>query len=317
VNRSAGRNSFSVVIPLFNKEKAIAATLASVLRQTRLPDEIIVIDDGSTDDSVRIAREALSAGPKVPFTVLSQENAGVSAARNAGARAARSAYIAFLDADDEWLPGFLAEIERLACSFPQAAVLTTRNSIRAEDGSIAPARSALPDRFFGMVERPLHKLRKSPGLIHSSSVAIRRDAWERAGGFPVGASQGEDLFLWLKLGLTEAMAHSSAPLSIFNAQHSESDARRDVVGHHFAFFLGTSEGRAHLSDPDLRRYLSSHLFRRIVFRRLAGHSNVEAEHRRLASFLPAGPRLACLSALIAPLWLLRGALDLQRLQQRR
>jgi glycosyltransferase involved in cell wall biosynthesis len=316
VNRSAARNSFSVVIPLFNKEKAIAATLASVLRQTRLPDEIIIIDDGSTDNSLRVARQSLAAAPKLPCTFLSQDNAGVSAARNAGARAARSTYIAFLDADDEWLPGYLAEIERLACSFPDAAVLTTRNAIRAEDGSIAPARSAVPDGFFGMVERPLHKLRKGPGLIHSSSVAIRRDAWERSGGFPVGASQGEDLFLWLKLGLTEAMAHSSAPLSIFNAQHSEGDARKDVVGHHFAYFLGTSEGRAHLADEDLRRFLSSHLLRRIVFRRLAGHSNVEAEHRRLASFLPPGPRVACLAASLAPRWLLRGALNLQQHQRR-
>lgn len=300
--------SVSVVIPLFNKQDSIADTIASVLRQSRAPDEIVILDDGSTDSSVARAREALKTAEGIPFHLLSQPNAGVSAARNAGANASRSRFIAFLDGDDEWLPGYLAEVERLALAFPEATFLTTRSAIKKPDATLAPEPTTLPPDFFGLVDRPLRRLRAGRGLINSSSVTIRRDAWERSGGFPVGARQGEDIYLWLKLGLSETMAHSSAPLSILHPERSESESRKDEVGYHFAYFLGTAEGRRHLANPDLKSFLSWHLPRIVFFRRLAGHSAIMPGLRRLASALPPRPRIACWLASIAPLWLLRAVL---------
>jgi glycosyltransferase involved in cell wall biosynthesis len=297
--------SISVVIPLYNKEKSIGATIRSVLSQSRRPEEIVVVDDGSTDHSLRLAKEALGEAAGIACKVVAQENAGVSAARNAGARESTGRFIALLDGDDEWLPDYLAEIERLARSFPAATVLTTRHGTMRADGSISSEPTRLPPGFFGLLERPLVRLRKGRGLINSSSVAIRRDAWERTGGFPLGGRQGEDVFVWLKLGLSETYAHSGALLSVVHLEHSEADSRKDVPGYHFSYFLGTREGRRFLANRDLRTYLASHLARRIFFRRLAGHSEVQQELRELASALPIVPRLACWLASCAPLPLVR------------
>ncbi len=99
----------SVVIPAYNVEKYIGRAIDSVLAQTRRPDEIIVVDDGSTDNTAEVIR---SYGSKVCF--IRQENAGASVARNTGVQAATSEWIAFLDADDEWLPEKLQlQIEHL------------------------------------------------------------------------------------------------------------------------------------------------------------------------------------------------------------
>ena len=96
--------AIAVVIPLFNKEAAIETTIRSVLDQTRLPDELIIVDDDSSDRSVANAERALANAPEgLRWRILSQANAGVSAARNHVAAESSSQYIAFLDADDEWL----------------------------------------------------------------------------------------------------------------------------------------------------------------------------------------------------------------------
>ena len=92
----------SVVIPAYNAEKHIARAIDSVLAQTRPADEVIVIDDGSSDATAEVVR---SYGDKIMF--IQQENAGASVARNTGIKAATGDWIAFLDADDEWLPNKL------------------------------------------------------------------------------------------------------------------------------------------------------------------------------------------------------------------
>ncbi|MFZ9011987.1 MAG: glycosyltransferase family 2 protein, partial [Anaerohalosphaeraceae bacterium] len=92
----------SVVIPAYNAEKHIGRAIDSVLAQTRPADEVIVIDDGSSDATAEVVR---SYGDKIMF--IHQENAGASVARNTGIKAATSDWIAFLDADDEWLPNKL------------------------------------------------------------------------------------------------------------------------------------------------------------------------------------------------------------------
>jgi hypothetical protein len=295
----------SVVIPLFNKGKSIAETLRSVLRQTRAPDEIVIVDDGSTDGSASIAEAVLAAAdPPVPFRIVAQENAGVSSARNRGADGSRSTYIAFLDADDEWLPGYLEEVRRLATAFADASVLAIRFANRKIDGALVPQPSRLGSEFFGLLDRPLRHLRESRGIVHSSSLTVRCDAWARSGGFAVGVCEGEDMCLWLKLGLAETFAHSGTSLCVFHEEHSEAESRKDIVDGHFAHFLGTEEGRSHLANRDLERLLASHLPRRILFRRLAGHAEVQAELRRLSRHLPLPARMSCVLASTLPLWCL-------------
>ncbi len=140
---------------------------------------------------------------------------------------------------------------------------------------------------------------------------MRRDAWERSGGFPVGAKAGEDKYMWIKLFLSEPVVHSAAPLSIFHREHSAIAHRKGLVPHHFAHFLGTPAGREDLADPDLTAYLAHNLLGQIVFGRVERDTGAQLQLRRLAAALPCGARLKCLAASLAPLWLLRTSLRLR------
>ena len=303
----------SVVIPLYNKENAVATTLRSVLRQTRPPDELIIVDDGSTDRSVEAVRRVIdSERSEVPIRLIAQQNRGVSSARNRGAAEARSEFIAFLDADDEWLPDCASELQRLARAFPHATVLTVLLAKVGPNGALRAEMSPLPQGYFGELSSPLESYRKGYGIIHSSSVAIRRDAWRRSGGFPLGARSGEDICCWLKLLMSERIAHSGRPLSIWRDEHSGAAERRGVVPHHFAYFLGTKEGRSYCEDPNLVRFLGSNLAVQIGGLRLAGEKDVIEELRSLSASLPLRYRSACLAMAVTPAWLLRKAVAWRR-----
>lgn len=298
--------TFSVVIPLFNKQDAIERTLLSVIGQTRPPDELIIVDDGSSDQSVDIAQQLLSRpGLTFGWQVVSQENAGVAAARNAGAEKSGSLYIAFLDADDEWLPGYLAELEKLALQFSSATVLTIRSAMIGTDGRIAGRPSALGDQFFGVVDRPVDTYRRGYGLVNCSSVAIRRDAWYRAGGFPTGAPKGEDTFMWLKLGSSETFAHSGTPQSIWHDEHSGYQRRRGVVPYHLEYFLGTDEGRRHLDNPDIATFLQANIVMQTGVHRLVGDKEIVRSLCALSAALPMFTRARCLAVSKVPRPVLR------------
>ena len=122
--------NFTVIIPLFNKAEHILRTLQSVEWQKYPAAEIIVIDDGSTDEGPALVQKANMKNVRL----VHQENQGVSAARNNGVALASHEYVAFLDADDQWLPLFLDEVARLIVKFPQAKFFATRYQIvEAED----------------------------------------------------------------------------------------------------------------------------------------------------------------------------------------
>ena len=93
---------FSVVIPLYNKAHTIVHTLSTVMRQNYADYDVVIVDDGSTDNGVQLIREHFK-DPRI--RIIHQENAGVSAARNRGIDEARGEWVAFLGGDDEWLPG--------------------------------------------------------------------------------------------------------------------------------------------------------------------------------------------------------------------
>ena len=97
----------SVIIPLYNKEKTIVHTLSTVMSQTYKCFEVIVVNDGSSDDSVQLINDNFSDSR---IRIISQENSGVSVARNKGVEEAKGDWIAFLDADDEWLPDYLSTL---------------------------------------------------------------------------------------------------------------------------------------------------------------------------------------------------------------
>lgn len=113
--------TISVIIPAFNAEKTIERALSSILHQDFLPDEIIIIDDGSTDNTAQIAKQH-AVVKKIPTFVISKTNKGVSIARNLGILAASSDYIALLDADDEFCQTHIRSMKESIESYPQATL---------------------------------------------------------------------------------------------------------------------------------------------------------------------------------------------------
>jgi glycosyltransferase involved in cell wall biosynthesis len=204
----------SLVIPVYNGAGVLPRALASVFAQTTAPAEIIVVDDGSTDGTAEVA---LGFGDRV--RVVQQPNAGVSAARNRGVAECRFELLALLDADDEWMPGFLKTIQRLVLSHQDCGMYCTSCSRRFANGSEEPYlirglpttapnwTGIIPDyfRIAGMSDPP----------VHSSAVVIRQELLNAIGGFPVGVTIGEDLLTWARMAARWPVAYDAASLVRF------------------------------------------------------------------------------------------------------
>lgn len=203
----------SVVVPLFNKEPHISKTLDSVLAQTLLPAHVIVVDDGSKDGSASVVAKYLDRGVQL----IQQPNQGESAARNTGIAACQTTYIAFLDADDWWLPNHLEELQGLIERHPDASMLSTSHLIRRE-GKTYRARSSLPEGWRGKVPNFFEQYAKGLSLINSSTACVRKTALLDVGGFPVGVRRGPDVMTWINIGLKHAVAHANVPTAIFNQE---------------------------------------------------------------------------------------------------
>jgi glycosyltransferase involved in cell wall biosynthesis len=181
--------SIAVVIPAYNASKYLSDTLKSVLAQVLPPDEVLVIDDGSTDNTAEIAR---NFAPRVQ--VFTRPNARQGASRNFGATQASSEWIAFLDADDLWEPNKLERQMQELAAHPEADLCYTSLISFTEDGDIpVPKMPPVP---------PASALRKS--ILHRttflpSSVVVRRATFLNFGGFALGYSVAEDWDLWLRL----------------------------------------------------------------------------------------------------------------------
>lgn len=201
---------FTVVIPLYNKEKYIIRAIESVLNQTYDDVEIIVIDDGSTDSSLSKVKKIKSS----KIRIIQQENAGVSAARNKGIANAKFKYIAFLDADDEWHTRYLEKIYELIKRFPNQGAYGTAYEEVKRGGSCAPSseRNNLRVGWEGVIDNYFKESLESP-LISSSSVVIPKEVFNHLGGFPVGITRGEDQDMWCRIGLNYSIAFSNKPLA--------------------------------------------------------------------------------------------------------
>lgn len=203
----------SVVIPLYNKEDSIIRALDSVLNQIVLPNEIIIINDGSTDGSDEIVKEINHPLVKL----IHQKNAGVSAARNRGIDEAKNEWIAFLDADDIWSPHYLKDIKDLAQSFPECRVLATAYELKDSSGNCVPIilNKILFEGNSGRLTNYFEVATCSHPPICSSAVVIEKFALQAIGGFPKGIKSGEDLLTWARLAVQFPIGYSLKASAIF------------------------------------------------------------------------------------------------------
>lgn len=185
----------SVIIPLYNKEQSIFATLQSVCAQTYTDFELLVVDDGSSDNSADIAGEYSDTR----IRLIHKENGGVCSARNRGILEAKGEYIALLDADDQWEINYLEEQMRLIRDFPKAAMWGINYAELSNGRLVRKLETGLPDGYRGYVDNYFQMPNRVSDLFCSSSVVIRRDVFDRVGMFDERIKYSEDIDMWYRI----------------------------------------------------------------------------------------------------------------------
>jgi glycosyltransferase involved in cell wall biosynthesis len=218
---------FSVVIPLYNKARYIERTINSVLDQSFTDFEIIVVDDGSTDRGP----EKVEAFGDPRIRLIRQENAGVSSARNRGIREATGRFIAFLDADDEWLEGKLAAHWDFSTRYPDCRWSVSGFVRRGPRGDVetgAAVTRVFDDALLAMSE----------GLVvWTGAVVISRECFQPDCLFPIGISRSEDREVWLKLACRyPVVGYVGRSLAIYNADIPASLTSTASAEVDFSFF---------------------------------------------------------------------------------
>ena len=200
---------FSVIMPLYNKAAYVKKAIRSVLEQTYPHYELIVVNDGSTDNSADVAKKILKDVPNT--RLINQENAGVSTARNNGVAQANGDYVCFLDADDWWDVSFLQEMQQFIKDYPEAGIWGT-NYWYAKKGKTHVAVSCET----GYINYPKLYAETSAMPIWTGAVSMSKETFFKYGGFPVGIKLGEDFLLWTKIALEHKVAFLNKTVAYYN-----------------------------------------------------------------------------------------------------
>lgn len=189
----------SVIIPAYNAEKYILPAIQSVIEQNYAPLEILLIDDGSTDSTVKLVQRET---PQV--RIIQQANAGVAAARNTGLRHALGEYICFLDADDGWFPGKLAAQVDYLTHHPEVGLVFHRWLVWRPDANGVYLKQEQPLQFKSVTIDPadsgwIYTKLLLDCIVHTSTVMLRRNIAQQVGFFDRNLTNGEDYNYWLRV----------------------------------------------------------------------------------------------------------------------
>ena len=280
---------FSIIIPLYNKTTYIEKAIRSVLNQTYHEFELIIVDDGSTDNGVLVVEQYLQKQLKEGNNSLSdnvrivrQANAGVSTARNNGVELAKYDYIAFLDADDWWEPNFLQEMKALIEAFPEAGIYSSNYYlVKNSKSKIAPIKFEKKfDRgiidYFNIYAKNLCM------PIWTGTAIIKKEIFDSEHGFNPNITLGEDTELWIRVALTHKVAFLNYPLANYNQdaeQNNRAIGKLHNLKNHILFnldYLKDEEKRNHylkqmldnLRTYDLFKYYLKAKYRDVVLREL-------------------------------------------------
>ena len=217
----------SVIVPLYNNQPEIGRALNSIFTQTIQDFEIIVVDGHSTDGGLDVVKSIQD--PRIHFFL--QKGAGVSTARNQGVERAQADFIAFLDADDEWLPTHLEILLHLREKFPEGGAYSTAYSVTGSDGSVQyknyrfipshPWEGAIAD-YFRVVSYGANP-------VWTSVAAIPKEIFIANGGFPTDAWWGEDEDLWGRIALKHPIIFSTEFSCIRHRANVSEETRRNRI----------------------------------------------------------------------------------------
>lgn len=246
---------FSVVIPLFNKEKHLHACLESVVNQSFVDFEIVVVNDGSTDKSVALLENFSDQGLKV----YNQKKQGVSAARNYGIAQAKGNYIALLDADDTWENNHLQELHQAIQKFPEAGLYCNAYQLRYPNQIVVQAKYTLPAKRMAIcVVEDYFKASLQHPLANCNAVAFPKKAFEKIGGFDTEFQRSEDILLWIRLALHFPVVFNSAVTSTYDKTVVHSLSK--LVENHSEYKLFNSFTKEEKNNPSLKKYIDINRF---------------------------------------------------------
>jgi glycosyltransferase involved in cell wall biosynthesis len=258
-------SGISVVIPLYNKRNFIGRTLASIAAQEVQPQEIIIVDDGSTDGSA----EVVSDFKGLPIRLIRQQNSGVSIARNRGILDARCEWVALLDADDEYLPGAIESMRNARDKYPEASVIFGRSVYAMPDPAVP-----VPHHFEPIPDYFTYLLRKGAHELNSSTVLVSKTAIKAAGLFPPSIRIGEDTDTWMRLGCLFSFVRIDAPVSVYHITDGESDwqAKQGTDPYWFSTYAQwrDSDRIPAKRRRSAERYLEFNKLQQVVFHARAG-----------------------------------------------
>ena len=293
---------FSVIIPVYNKEQFLVHTINSVLNQSFTDFELLLIDDGSTDSSPALLNQFTDERIKL----ISQTNQGVSAARNLGIKEAKAPYIAFLDADDLWESDHLETMHNYCIQFPDESLFNTAKSIDTGH-QLIPARYAISKTAnFELVN--FFEASGIEPVLWTSSVVIKKTALEQVGVFETGIKSGQDLDLWIRLGLQFPVVfiwHRTARYT-YDAQSLSKQTDLTPKKMNFATYAEWE-----IKKPALKRYLDWNRYSLGIKSKLRGDWAYYQEMKKGIAFENLSIKKRVLFAL--PAWVLRGLVRLQPL----
>ena len=299
---SASTYLIDVVIPAYNAQAFITQTLQSVIAQDIAIQTVIVVNDGSTDQTAQLVQEFSQSHPQPNIVLINQDNAGLSAARNAGIKYSVADYIAPLDADDLWEPNKLSsQIQVFKDNTnPQLGLVYTAYQLIDQDGKRLPSnpKSVVAPTLRGNVYRPL--LRGNFISGSGSGVLIKRAVFENVGLFDESLQACEDWDMWLRISRHYQFDFINQPLVSIrvHSQNMQKDRSRMISAEMMVLNKMIDAGDPHAFLLwKLRTYLiNSH----ISATSLAGYERCSPRLQNLLS----GWRMTVAAILIMPAQLL-------------
>lgn len=265
---SAGAPTLSVIIPTYNRAEFARACVQSLQHSGVSDIEILVVDDGSTDDTAAV----IAAFNSKHVIYLQQKNAGPAAARNNGFHHSRGKYVAFLDSDDEWLPGVAPKMVELLETHRSVDVLFSDAKMgNAKVGyqsfvEIAGQAAFLelphqsPEPGFRIFERtPFFRRMSVRNPVFIGALIMQREAFARAGMFDAELCGAADWELWMRMASQMTYGYWPGPLAIYTRHGDCMSNDHDVMGEDFCLALKKVLEKCVALDDDDRAYIEGRL----------------------------------------------------------
>lgn len=242
---------FSVIIPLFNKEKYIEATLKSVLNQNFEDFEVIIYDDGSTDNSLNIIEQIKDSR----IIIRKQKNQGTSVARNNAINIAKGDFIALLDADDYWSPNHLIELKKIIKTFPKAGLYCNNYRIFYTPTISRPAKFNFKYQTNCLIVDDFFKASIINCVAWTSSVCFSKETFLDIGGFQPHLKTAQDLDLWIRFALKHQVAFNPKITMSYKQFVSNSLSKNENHFNEIRYNFISSFNEIEKTNPSLKLYL--------------------------------------------------------------